>query len=93
MLSSLGALLATTISIGNFAYSQPDVTVAAAQPVTWSWTDGPHNVHVVDGPERFASDIDMAGATFTHVFTVPGVYTYQCDVHPLAMRGVIRVTG
>src|SRR4051794_35358017 len=88
-----GALAAdTSVTIAAKAFGPGDVTVNPGDPVTWNWNEGPHSVHVVDGPATFDSGVKDAGGTYTHVLTAPGVYHYQCDVHP-SMRGVVTVTG
>src|SRR5436190_8109483 len=88
-----GALAAgAAVTIAGKAFGPGDVTVNPGDSVTWSWSEGPHNVHVVDGPATFDSGVKDAGGTYTHVLTAPGTYRYQCDVHP-SMRGVITVPG
>src|SRR3954469_1785848 len=92
--ASPGAALAadTSVTIAAKAFGPGDVTVNPGDSVTWNWNEGPHSVHVVDGPATFDSGVKDAGGTYTHVLSAPGVYHYQCDVHP-SMRGVITVAG
>src|SRR5947207_10775413 len=86
-----GALAAdASVTIAGKAFGPAAVTVNPGDSVTWSWAEGPHSVHVVDGPATFDSGVKDAGGTYTHVLTAPGTYRYQCDVHP-SMRGVITV--
>src|SRR5439155_11498992 len=91
-LTAPAAARAADVSIANKAFGPADVTIPSGGSVTWSWSEGPHNVHVVQGPEVFDSGIKSAGGTYTRALTAAGVYTYQCDVHP-SMRGQITVTA
>src|SRR5881396_1476379 len=91
-LTAPAAARAADVSIANKAFGPADVKIPSGDSVTWSWGDGPHNVHVVQGPEVFNSGIKDAGGTYTRTLTAAGIYTYQCDVHP-AMRGQITVTS
>src|SRR5438445_10736737 len=92
LLVAPGAAHAADVTIANKAFGPADATIAVGDSVTWHWGDGPHSVHVVQGPAQFNSGIKTAGATFTQAFTAPGVYSYQCDVHP-SMHGQVVVTG
>jgi plastocyanin len=84
-----GAFGATLTNAGK-AFGPADVSVAPGDSVTWNWSSGPHNVHVMSGPETFDSGIKDAGGTYTRQLTAAGTYTYQCDVHP-SMRGTVVV--
>src|ERR1700751_3271288 len=77
---------AADVTIANKAFGPTDATVASCDTVVWHWADGPHNVHVPAGPATFDSGIKNAGSTYSRQLTAPGVYTYQCDVHP-SMHG------
>ena len=85
------ASAAATVDIVGKSFG-PAVTVAPGDSVTWNWNSGPHNVHVISGPQTFDSGIKDTGGTYTHTLTAAGTYTYQCDVHP-AMRGTVIVGG
>src|SRR5436305_3116277 len=86
------AARAADVTIANKAFGPTDATVASGDTVVWHWGDGPHSVHVTSGPAAFDSGIRSAGATYSHQLTAPGVYTYQCDVHP-SMHGQVTVTA
>src|SRR3954447_244279 len=83
---------AADVTIANKAFGPTDATVASGDTVVWHWGDGPHNVHVMLGPATFDSGVKTAGSTFSRQLTAPGVYTYQCDVHP-SMHGQVTVTA
>lgn len=64
-----------------------------------SWTNQDTSSHTVTsgdfttGPSgQFDSGLLNTGATFTHQFTAPGVYTYYCTIFPF-MSGVVNVTA
>ena len=64
-----------------------------------SWTNQDTSSHTVTsgdfttGPSgQFDSGLLNTGATFTHQFNVPGVYSYYCTIFPF-MSGVVNVTA
>jgi plastocyanin len=85
----MAAISAPTISIDNFAFSQPSVTVPVGTKVTWvNHDDMLHTV--ADEGKAFKSDPLDSGERFSHVFDKPGVYKYFCSLHP-HMTGTIVV--
>ena len=77
------------LTIENYAFKAPIVTVAAGTDVVWkNLDDDPHTVSATDG--SFDSKGLAQGDTFTRRFTKPGTYRYYCKVHPM-MRGTIIV--
>jgi plastocyanin len=84
------------------------ITVKVGQPVEWVnaeeggihqvTTDpdvaaDPGDVSIPDGAEPFDSKLIKTGKSFTHQFTVPGVYKYACPPHENAgMMGQVTVT-
>jgi plastocyanin len=80
---------APTISIDNFAFSQPTITVPAGTKVTWvNHDDMLHTV--MDEGKSFKSDPLDSGDSFSHVFDKPGTYKYFCSLHP-HMQGTVVV--
>lgn len=83
------------VLVGNLLFLPANITVAPGTAVTWT-TVGvgviPHSVRSND-PSRFASSPILFGdgARYTHIFTEPGVYRYDCAVHGSAMTGTINV--
>ena len=65
--------------------------------VIWNNIGGFHNVNGTLAsyplnPEGFGNSVSSSAWTFQHVFTIPGIYVYQCDPHlVMAMVGVIQV--
>ncbi|WP_248322387.1 cupredoxin family copper-binding protein [Caballeronia sp. Sq4a] len=85
----VAAVAAPTITIDNFAFSQPTLTVPAGTKVTWINRDDMLHT-VVDETKSFKSDPLDSGDTFSHVFDRPGTYKYFCSLHP-HMTGTIVV--
>ncbi|MDR5762459.1 cupredoxin family copper-binding protein [Caballeronia sp. LZ035] len=80
---------APTISIDNFAFNQPTITVPVGTTVTWvNHDDMLHTV--ADEGKTFKSDPLDSGEHFSHVFDKPGIYKYFCSLHP-HMTGTVVV--
>jgi amicyanin len=87
-----GALAAgagpTGVTIDNFSYSPPNLTVAAGTTVTWTNNDDiPHTVRAVDG--SFHSKAMDTSDNYSFTFTKPGVYSYFCSIHPKMVGKVV----
>lgn len=81
---------------GQF-YFPNTITVSPNSTVSWVNQDtSSHTITSGDftrGPSgQFDSGLLNTGATFTHQFTAPGVYTYYCTIFPF-MSGVVNVTA
>ncbi len=78
------------VSIANFAFVPPLITIAPGDSVTWSNDDGaPHAVAFKDGAAGPASM--SPGQTFRRVFDRAGSHEYFCSFHPyMAGRVVVR---
>ena len=87
-----GAQAATppaTITIANFHFSPPVLTVTAGTTVVWNnQDDSPHTLLADDGAFRSAA-LDT-GDKFSYTFAKPGDYHYRCGLHPV-MKGEIVV--
>ncbi|MGY8932369.1 MAG: cupredoxin domain-containing protein, partial [Flavobacteriales bacterium] len=66
--------------------------------VTWLNDGGLHNVNfdfsVITGnsfgnPESFASSPTTGSILYSHVFTIPGAYSYDCSVGSHAQNGMV----
>lgn len=69
------------VSIDNFTFSPPTITVPAGTTVTWTnHDDVPHTVTADD--KLFHSSALDTDDHYTHLFDVPGNYPYFCAVHP-----------
>ena len=69
------------ISIDNFKFAAPTITVPVGAAVTWTNRDDvPHNVVSTDG--AFKSPVLDTGQKFSHTFETPGTFKYYCSLHP-----------
>ena len=89
-----------TITMQGITFTPNDLTIMVGESVEWVNEGGTHNVNgslqsFPNNPEGFNSGGPMAAPwTFSHTFTVPGVYDYQCDPHfSFGMTGKITVLG
>jgi plastocyanin len=85
---------AAKITIKNFAFDPAALTVAVGTEVEWTDEGGRHSVVADD--RSFKSDALVAGGTFKHKFTRPGVFRYYCEFHGSKgghdMAGTVTVT-
>jgi amicyanin len=85
VLPAATAQAATThqIVMSGYAFSPRSLTITAGDTVTWVNEDqAPHNVKTVSGPASFQSSMLNKGGVFSHTFSTPGTYDYECTVHP-----------
>jgi plastocyanin len=81
---------AAAVTIDNFTFTPPTVTVKAGTTVTWTNKDDiPHGIAATNNafPRSKALDTDDS---YSFTFTTPGTYQYFCYVHP-HMTGTIVV--
>ncbi len=80
--------------IKNFTIE--DLEIKTGTMVIWMNKDQPlHTVTHIPGdrtPSIFNSGSIPPEESFRFHFTEPGVYPYQCLIHPVNMRGTITVT-
>jgi len=77
------------VSISNFAFDPPTLTVRAGATVTWvNHDDEPHTVTSLTG--AFGSQALDTDESFSFHFDAPGTYVYRCGIHP-HMTGTIVV--
>ncbi len=74
-----------TVDVTNNEYTPAVITISPGDEVTWTNSEGFHNVNGTtgtypDNPESFGNNTGT-GWTFSHTFNTPGVYDYQCDPH------------
>jgi plastocyanin len=86
--------VAATITITGTSFTPSTVTVAAGQPVCWTWAASMyHSVYADDG--SFTSGAPAYTGTFQRTFSTPGSFSYYCQVHGSltgGMRGTVIVT-
>ena len=87
-----------TVQTSGMTFSPDSITINLGDTVTFINTGGNHNVNGTtatfpSNPASFGNSLGT-GWTFTHVFTVPGTYDYQCDPHAgMGMTGKIVVSA
>jgi plastocyanin len=80
---------AAAVTIGNFTFKAPILTVKPGTTVTWTNGDDiPHTVVAKDG--LFRSKVLDTGDRFSFTFAKPGNFGYFCSLHP-HMTGTIIV--
>jgi plastocyanin len=82
------AASSATVTIDNFAFAPPTLTVTAGTTVTWkNEDDSPHRIGDKNGTFKSAAlDTDD---TFSHTFAAPGEYPYICTIHPYMVGKII----
>ena len=77
------------VTIGNFTFNKPVVTVKPGTMVTWTNADDiPHTVTSKDGV--FKSKVLDTGDHFSFTFARAGQFGYFCSLHP-HMTGIVIV--
>jgi plastocyanin len=74
-----------TVDIKDFAFSPEPVVAKVGDVIAWTNSDSaPHTASLMDG--SCTTDQLATGITGALVFSVPGTYKYQCNVHPSQMK-------
>jgi len=73
------------VDVTSNIFTPAEITINMGDTVIWTNTQGNHNVNGLQSkfpsnPESFGNDVG-SGWVFSHVFTLPGIYDYQCDPH------------
>lgn len=90
----------TRISISNYQWSNPAISLDLGEHVTWYWI-GPDTMHSVTGESANAREIDSdkgiglpqhkIGDSFRLDFNTPGTYDFVCKLHS-TVRGTVTVS-
>ncbi|HMQ49554.1 MAG TPA: Ig-like domain-containing protein [Saprospiraceae bacterium] len=103
MLLSVCLSLATaqqnfSVAVQSNFFNPSNLTVTVGDTVTWMNLGGNHNINGTTAtypgnPESFGNGAPSSAAwTYQKVFTLPGVYAYQCDPHvSFGMIGAVTV--
>jgi plastocyanin len=75
------------VTINNFHFSPASITIKAGETVVWKNQETVSHTVAVDGAE---SDEMFQGDTWSHTFSTPGTYDYQCGIHA-NMKGSVIV--
>ena len=83
------------VNTQGMTFSPSNITITVGDSVTFNNTGGVHNVNGTtqifpQNPESFGNNLG-SGWTYVHVFTIAGLYDYQCDPHIPGMVGTIQV--
>jgi plastocyanin len=80
------------ITIHEYTFSPPELTVTAGTTVTWMNLDQePHSV--VEKDKKFHSAALDTNDSYNFTFTKPGTYHYFCSLHPQMTGTIIVVKG
>ncbi len=88
-------LFIVDIGVFNNLFAPPSQTVPRGTQVTWTWSGTgavSHSVRSLNSPSFPSSTVlTGSGSTYSFIFDVPGVYSYDCAVHGASMSGTITV--
>jgi plastocyanin len=86
------------VSIGDYKWSLPTIDLNLGEHVTWYWV-GPDTVHSVTGVSPNAAGLDSdpgnplpnhtLGFDYQVTFSNPGIYRFECKLHPLVGGTVV----
>ena len=83
---------AVTLNLGDNFFGTKELTVPAGVPITVTINNQGQALHNWDVAGVVKSPFVQHGQSQTVTFTAaPGTYTFQCDVHPKEMTGVLVV--
>ena len=86
--SAASAATGSAVSIANFSFQPPTMTIAVGTTVTWTNNDSTgHTVTADDG--SFKSGTLAPGATFSQTFAAAGTFAYHCSIHSSMKAAVI----
>jgi len=84
----------TTVDLpASYRFAPAAITVPAGATVTWTNSDHfTHTVQFKDGGLPADPTQLQPGETTSFRFATPGLYHYQCSLHPQNMQGTVEVT-
>ena len=71
----------------TYRFAPEDIVVPVGTTVTWTNNDNfSHTVRLLD-----SDDVQLMrpGESVTHTFAAPGLYRYDCSLHPKDMQGSV----
>jgi plastocyanin len=75
----------------SYRFAPEDITVQAGSKVTWTNDDNfTHSVRLLDSGEV---QMMKPGESVSLTFTTPGLFRYDCSLHPKDMHGSVLVSG
>jgi plastocyanin len=91
---SVNAQNSHVVNTSGMTFSPDSLTINVGDTVTWINTGGFHNINATivtfaNNPEGFGNGVANDPWSFQWIFTIAGIYDYQCDPHAPGMSGVI----
>lgn len=77
------------VTIQNFSFNPQSIEISAGDTVRWTNKDTVE--HTVNG-QTFGSGPIQTGQNYEFLFSTPGVYDYNCSIHPY-MKGTVTVVA
>jgi plastocyanin len=75
----------------SYRFAPEDIVVPAGAHVVWTNNDNfTHSVRFADGGEV---QMMKPGESVSHTFGTPGLFRYDCSLHPQDMRGSVLVAS
>jgi plastocyanin len=81
------------VSVKDFEFDKPEVSVAPGGKVTWQNTGAVPHTATFDDVQLDTQPIQPGKRAVLTAPTRPGSYSYKCAIHPARMRGVLVVVG
>lgn len=78
------------VSIKNFSFNPPTLTIKTGTKVTWINNDNVSHTVTSDSGNILHSDTLSPGRAFSFTFVDRGSANYHCNIHP-SMKGVVNV--
>ena len=88
-----------TVNTQGMSFVPATLSINVGDTVVFNCTSGSHNVNGTtttfpSNPESFSNPTGVSsGWTYTKIFTITGLYNYQCDPHIPGMVGTITVNS
>src|SRR5207247_7370643 len=79
------------VSVVDFGFDKPEVSVAPGGTVTWRNTGAAPHTATFDDVQLDTGTIEPGKSGPLTAPAKPGSYSYKCTIHPARMRGVVVV--
>jgi plastocyanin len=79
-----------TIEVRDFSFRPDQIVIKTGDMITWVNVGAEIHTATSDNGTEIGSLEISPGTTFSHVFDMPGTYTYHCSTHQF-MKGTIIV--
>ena len=82
----------TEVTVASNSFTPDTVIVTAGTAIKWNIVSGSHSITSTGDPSFSSSEPQGAPSSWGPiVFGTPGVYQYECSVHPTQMKGTVIV--